>query len=183
MFSTPASLLERLRQPDEVSAWDRFAELYAPLLFHWARRFGQQDSDAADLVQDVFLLLLKSLPDFDYDPARSFHGWLKTVFLNRLRSRRRGPAVAGLDGTGFEPADEVPTDFDDPEYRDYLIRQAFRLIEREFAPLHQQVFRAYVLEEQAPEAVAAAAGLSIGTVYAIKSKVLTRLRQELRDLL
>ena len=53
MFATPASLLDRLRQPEQATAWDRFVELYTPLLFHWAQRLGQQDSDCADLVQDV----------------------------------------------------------------------------------------------------------------------------------
>jgi RNA polymerase sigma-70 factor (ECF subfamily) len=57
MFTTPESLLYRLKKPEEATAWSRFVELYSPLLFHWARRLGQQDSDCADLVQDVFLIL------------------------------------------------------------------------------------------------------------------------------
>ena len=65
----------------------------------------------------------------------------------------------------------------------FLIRQAFRLIEGEFSLLQQQVFRAYVLEEQPPEKVAEAMGLSPGTVYGIKSKILSRLRQELHQIL
>src|SRR5688572_11629271 len=89
MLSTPASLLDRLRKPNELAAWDRFVELYSPLLFHWGKRLGQQDSDAADLVQDAFLLLWRKLPEFEYDPARSFHAWLKTLFLNRARQRLR----------------------------------------------------------------------------------------------
>src|SRR5579871_5497349 len=34
---TPASLLERLRQPEGPAAWERFVFLYTPLLCHWAR--------------------------------------------------------------------------------------------------------------------------------------------------
>ena len=53
MDSTSASLLERLRHPEQQTAWTRFVQLYTPMLFHWARRLGLQDDDAADLVQDI----------------------------------------------------------------------------------------------------------------------------------
>src|SRR5262249_4546994 len=147
-----------------ITAWDRFVELYTPLLFHWARRLGLQDSDCADLVQDVFLLLWRKLPQFQYDPARSFHAWLKTLFLNRHRSRqrRRGPIPIALGASDL--ADAAAPRLEDGEDSRYLIRQAFRLIEREFSALHQQAFRAYVLEEQPPDKVALDLGLSPGTV-------------------
>jgi RNA polymerase sigma-70 factor (ECF subfamily) len=183
MIATPASLLDRLRSPGEATAWDRFVELYTPLLFHWARRLGLQQSDAADLVQDVFLILWRKMPEFQYDSGRSFHAWLKTLFLNphRSRQRQRGPIVIETDGA--EPAVEAVEPLADAEYERYLIRQAFRLIERECSTLHQMVFRAYVIEERDPIEVARQLGVSPGTVYAIKSKVLSRLRQELKHLL
>lgn len=37
---TPGSLLERLRQPGDEEAWQRFVRLYTPLLIHWAGRVG-----------------------------------------------------------------------------------------------------------------------------------------------
>ena len=83
MFMTPASLLFRLRAPEATTAWGRFVDLYTPLLFHWAQQLGQQDSDCADLVQDVFLILWRNLPEFEYDSSKSLHAWLKTIFMNR----------------------------------------------------------------------------------------------------
>jgi RNA polymerase sigma-70 factor (ECF subfamily) len=82
MDKTPASLLHRLRQPNAVDAWPRFVELYTPLLYYWAKRLGLQQQDAADLVQDVFVLLVQKLPEFAYDRHKSFRGWLRTVTLN-----------------------------------------------------------------------------------------------------
>jgi RNA polymerase sigma-70 factor (ECF subfamily) len=67
MHTTPASLLERLRLPEERAAWSRLVQLYTPLLFYWARRAGLQDADAADVVQDVFAVLVQKLPTFAYD--------------------------------------------------------------------------------------------------------------------
>ena len=79
MNTTSFSLLERLRQPSDSAAWDRFVELYTPLLFYWGRRAGLQSADAADLVQDVFEVLLRKLPEFQYDRQKSFRSWLRTV--------------------------------------------------------------------------------------------------------
>src|SRR5688500_1099737 len=98
MHTTPVSLLERLRRPAEAEAWEGFVELYTPLLFHWARDAGLQESDASDLVQDVFAALVAKMPDFVYDPRKSFRSWLRTVTLNRwrdkMKQRSRQPVVA-----------------------------------------------------------------------------------------
>src|SRR5215471_17178576 len=94
MASTPVSLLERLRRPDDVAAWSRFVRLYAPLLFDWARGTGLQEADAADLVQDVFGVLVEQMPHFQYRPGGSFRAWLRTVLLNRWRELQRKRRVA-----------------------------------------------------------------------------------------
>ena len=51
MYTTSSGLLERLCQPQEQSAWERFGKLYTPLLFQWADRLDVHDPEAADLVQ------------------------------------------------------------------------------------------------------------------------------------
>src|ERR1043165_3969943 len=89
MYTTSASLLERLRHRDQEQAWARFVELYSPLLLYWARRAGVQQQDAADLVQDVFTTLLQKLPEFTYDCNQNFRGWLRTIAMNRWRNLMR----------------------------------------------------------------------------------------------
>ena len=88
MLSTPASLLERLRRPEPGQAWEQFVRMYTPLLCQWARRLGLQDHDVADLVQDVMVRLHQKLPEFVYDPAKSFRAWLRTVLINQWRNQR-----------------------------------------------------------------------------------------------
>jgi len=85
MHTTPPSLLEQVRRSDDIQAWRRFVDLYTPLLFHWARRVGLREPDAADLVQDIFVLLVKKLPDFQYDRNKGFRAWLRTVALKGCR--------------------------------------------------------------------------------------------------
>jgi DNA-directed RNA polymerase specialized sigma24 family protein len=48
------------------------------------------DADAADLVQDVLVTLVQTLPTFRYDATRGkFRQWLRTLLLNKLRQRKR----------------------------------------------------------------------------------------------
>src|SRR5882724_11404243 len=89
MDATPLSLLQRLQRSATADDWARFVRLCTPLLFTWARRTGLQEADAADLVQDVFTLLLVKLPTFRHQVAGSFRGWLRTVTLNKCRERGR----------------------------------------------------------------------------------------------
>src|SRR5690348_17125338 len=50
---TRASLLVRIRDGRDTEAWQQFIQLYAPLVYGFARRRGLQDADAADLMQEV----------------------------------------------------------------------------------------------------------------------------------
>jgi len=88
MNSTSVNLLKRLREPEAEPAWQRFVELYAPLIFYWARQKGLSADDASDLLQDVLATLLTKLPEFQLDPDRRFRGWLRTVTVNRVTAKR-----------------------------------------------------------------------------------------------
>jgi DNA-directed RNA polymerase specialized sigma24 family protein len=50
-------------------AWQRFADLYVPLVYDWMRRAGLRPSDALDVTQNVFLSVARSQGGFA--PAQS----------------------------------------------------------------------------------------------------------------
>lgn len=184
--STPISLLDKLCRQPAPADWERLVQLYTPLLYTWARRYGLSRADAPDLVQEMFLLLATRLRDFQYDPRRSFRGWLRTVFLNKLREQRRKRNVL----VGAEPLDpeHAPTEDDvtawiETEYRQELIRQAFRLLRVEFTePVWQACFETAVNGRPVAD-VGRELGMSADAVYQARSRVLRRLRQELHGLL
>jgi RNA polymerase sigma-70 factor (ECF subfamily) len=186
MDTTPVSLLERLRQPNAEAVWVRFVELYTPLLFHWARQRGLQESDAADLVQDVFALLVRKLPEFTYDPRKSFRSWLRTVTLNRWREiqrRRPVPVVADSDALAEVAAPDDDEAFWERQYREQLVRRVLQFMQSEFQPLTWKAcWECIVADRPAPE-VAAELGMTPGAVRAAKFRVVCRLRQELKGLL
>jgi RNA polymerase sigma-70 factor, ECF subfamily len=187
MRSTPVSLLERLRRPDEQAAWERFVHLYTPLLCHWARRLGLQGPEAADLVQDVFTLLVQKLPEFHYEPGKRFRGWLWTVTVNRCRETlRRQPALVVPEDPDVLSRVAVPDTTEavaDEEYRQYLTRRALELMRAEFQPATWKAFWECVVNERPAAEVAQELGLTENAVYLAKGRVLRRLRHELEGLL
>jgi RNA polymerase sigma-70 factor (ECF subfamily) len=185
MEPTSASLLERLRQPDEPAAWGRFVSLYTPLIYSWGRQVGLQESDAADLVQDVLLALLQALPSFTYDRHRSFRGWLRTIALNKWRDARRRQGRVLLPGDGvlacaIDP--EEPEAFGEAEYRQQLTSRALQVMQSDFQPATWKAFWEQVVVGRPADEVGAELGLSRGAVYAARFRVLDRLRRELAGL-
>jgi RNA polymerase sigma-70 factor (ECF subfamily) len=182
---TPISLLERVRRPDDQAAWAQFVHLFTPLLYGWARQKCLSEAAAADLVQDVFLVLVQQLPSFQYQPGGSFRAWLRTVLLNRWRTlqRRRQPQALGPEQLDELTAPADPESPGEAEERRQLIARALTLVEREVEPVMWQAFRRYVLLGEKPAAVAAALDVSVNCVYLAKSRVLQRLRGLLAGLL
>lgn len=186
MYETSASLLERLRHPNEQAAWERFVRLYTPLLYHWTCRLWMPEQDAADLVQDVFALLLQKLPQFRYEPQKSFRAWLHTVVLNKWRDHQRRRALAPAAATDGVLADleapELANTFEETEYRQYLVRRALELMQSEFQPTTWKVCWEHAVNGKPAAEVALQLGISADSVYAATSRVLRRLRQDLDGL-
>jgi RNA polymerase sigma-70 factor, ECF subfamily len=184
MQSTPLTLLERLRQAPDDAAWRRLVQLYTPLLFHWARRAGESEHDAADLVQDVFVILVKTLPLFQLQPGGHFRAWLRTITLNKLRERKRRDALARQVPLGAEPAlpDDVEAFWED-EYRGELTRRALQLMQSDFAPTTWQACWEHTAKGRPAAEVGRELGISENAVYIARCRVLRRLRQELAGLL
>jgi RNA polymerase sigma-70 factor (ECF subfamily) len=186
MHTTPASLLERLRQPNQQAAWARFVALYTPLLYHWARRVGLPSPQAGDLVQEVLLLLVRKLPELTYDPRKSFRGWLRTVTLNKWREGLRRNA-GRVEVNGVDLSDQAGPDLirelQDAEYHAYVARRALTLMQAEFQPTTWKACWEQVVHGRTAAEVAAELGITEAAAHVAKSRVLRRLRQELRGLL
>lgn len=187
MDSTSESLLLRLRTGRDQNAWTTFVELYTPLIFYWARKTGLQTNDAADLVQDVLTLAFQKLPSFKYDAEKSFRGWLRTVTLNRFREKLRKKSIGAAVATQSvlasiaQPGQAESTW--DLNYQQALIRQANQLLKSEFQPATWTALQNFIFNGQSAAEAAKENGLSIWTVYAAKSRFMSRLREILEGLL
>jgi RNA polymerase sigma-70 factor (ECF subfamily) len=177
------SLLDRLRREGGRQDWERFVDLYGPLLRYWARRLLPPD-EAADLIQDVLLVVMQKLPSFKGEENRTFLAWLRAVMLNRCRDLGRRAAVRPehLDGAAldaFAGADLVEVDASDA--RNFLIRRALQIMQSDFAPTTWRACWESVAAGRPAAEVAAELGVSIDVVYAATYRVIKRLRSELGD--
>jgi RNA polymerase sigma-70 factor (ECF subfamily) len=95
---TTAILIRHLREhPDDDAAWVRFVDRYGPSILGWCRAWGVQHADAQELTQIVLVELVDKLRKLNYDPSRSFRGWLRKLTRNVwARSlRKKWPVVPG----------------------------------------------------------------------------------------
>lgn len=187
MNSTPVSLLQRLRGSSDQDAWQRFVQLYAPLVYHCASRAGLGSEDVNDVVQEVLITLVRRMPGFDYDPTRSFRGWLRVITKNHIRNRLKSLAQRPqlLDGQSLEtlasPEDLIA--FDDHEYQQHIVQRAMEIMQADFQPTTWKACWEHVVSDRPASEVAQELGITIGAVYAAKFRVLGRLRSELDGLL
>lgn len=187
MNSTSLSLLHRLKQPEEPEAWQRFVDLYAPLIFRWVRQRGITGTETADLVQEVLAVLVKKLPEFQYNPQHRFRSWLKTVTVNKANDyyRQKGKQPANVSNATLNDFEQLhePDPFEEAEYRSYVAHRALKLMRSEFREEDWQACWQQVVEGRNANEVAQNLGLSVNSVYLAKSRILGRLRTELADLL
>ena len=188
---TRASLLVRLRDPDDVDAWTEFVRLYASVIYGFARKRGLQDADAADLMQEVLRSVAAAVGRLDYDPRKgTFRGWLYSITRNKvynfLEGRRRHPRGTG-DSNAHQrleehPGREADADDWDQEYDRKAFAWAADRVRGEFQPSTWQAFWQTAVDGQAAKDVGHELGLSPGAVYVAKSRVLARLKEEIRQL-
>ncbi len=183
---TRASLLLRLRDPQDEEAWRQFVDLYAPLVYGYARKQGLQDADAADLTQQVLGAVVGAVGRLDYDPKRgAFRNWLFTIARHKLANWNAacGNKMRGSGDTRTQQFLERCPDRDDAEavweieWQRSLFAWACEEVRRQVAEKTWQAFWLTAMEDQPGKQVASKLGLSVGAVYLARKRVLARLRE------
>lgn len=190
---TRATLLIRLKDIDDAEAWSEFVQLYGPVVYGFARKRGLQDSDAADMVQEVLRSVARNAHRMEYDPKRgTFRGWLYTVTRNKiynfLSAQKRQQRGAG-DVSSQERLEAVADPKNDTEavweleYQRRLSSKAMDRVKHEFQPATWQAFWGTAVEGRAASEVGESLKMTSGAVYVAKSRVLARLRDEVQKLM
>ena len=192
MDETRSSLLIRAQAGDE-GAWEDLCELYRPLIVGWLRRQAVPDGEVDDLVQEIFLAVVRGLPSFSHSGRRgAFRAWLRTIAANYCcdywKSPARRAAAPGDDAAAatlalLEDPDSPLNRYWDEEHDRYVLRCLLELAELEFEPTTVRAFRRVALEGASGSEAAGELGLSPAAVYAARSRVLRRLRELAEGLL
>jgi RNA polymerase sigma factor (sigma-70 family) len=112
-----AFLQQRLQKlaPDAVltHAWEGFYRTYTSILQRMAAEFHLDAAESEDLVQEVWMLVIAHLSEFDWQPhGGGLRGWLYTLVrnkaLNLIRQKVRRPVRLAGDGEMHAVADRTP---------------------------------------------------------------------------
>jgi RNA polymerase sigma-70 factor, ECF subfamily len=192
MNVTSVSLLERLKyaRPD-ASDWNRLQGIYLPLIERWLGRVPGLGDEAADLAQDVFVVMVRELPRFERQREGSFRAWLRRVTVNKVRSHRKrrnrqlllaiDPAEKFLERLA-DPGGDLAREWDQ-EHDRHVFQKLLGIVESDFNATTFEAFRRFALDDVPAARVAAELGLSVNAVLQAKSRVLRRLREEAGEFL
>ena len=178
---TRVTLLARLRGRRDDHAWADFDARYAGLIRSIAGSLGLRGEAADDLVQDVRIALLRSMPRFRYDRERgSFRGYLHTIVRRTAwrRWRRAAREQAALRSLAAD-RDAWTEQFEaawEAGWQRRRLAEGMAAIEHEFSPRDRAVFAAYAVSGRAADDVADEFGVSVNQVHQVRSRVVRRLR-------
>ncbi len=179
-MDTSVSWLGRLAASPTAADWQRLVDAYGPLLAAWAGRAGVPAADRDDLVQEVLVVVVRRVGEFEHRGPGAFRAWLRCIVANHVRALFRARRVAAwvdLDQLGRD--DTTLARAWDREHDEYLAARAVRLVQGDFAPATWLAFHRQVVGGRSAGEAAAEAGLSLNAAILAKSRVLKRLQAEL----
>ena len=186
---TRATLILRLRNADDVAAWDEFVMVYGPVIYRAARRRGLQPADAEDVVQQVLLKVAESVTNWLERSQRGpFRAWLLTIARNEavnlltLRATRRlgEDGEAALQKMRALPVYGEISALIELEYERAVFRWAADCVKQDVA---RHTWRAFWLTHvnglSIPEA-AKKLNTRPGNIHFARSRVMARIKELVR---
>ncbi len=181
---TRHSLLRRLHDRADATAWSEFCTIYEPVIYRFAKRFHLQDADAREVSQEVLLLVSRKVEAFDTQANGRFRGWLaklaRHATIDLLRKRRERP-VGGSDL--FRIMKEIPKlEIESSatflsEARHQQFHWAADQVRLSSVPGTWRAFWMTAIENVPAIEVARRLEMSVGAVYVARCRTLARIKQ------
>ncbi len=168
MASDERDLVARCLARDE-HAYRELVRRYQRPVLNLAWRITGDAEEAAEVTQETFLRVLRSLQT--YDPERPLRSWLfkiaANLALDSLRRRKRRPvSLEGLtDEEGHPPPEAVDTGpAPDAGMREKWSRERFDAMVRGLPEHYQAILHLRYREELSYDEIADTLGIPLGTV-------------------
>ena len=188
---TRESLLMQLQVGEDPNAWREFVSIYRPIIYRMARRRGMQDADAQDLVQQVLVSVSNAIEHWERrDESIRFRHWLRRVTRNAIYNvLTRTPLDRAAGGTSIQQRlDQEPNercDFDREvslEHRREVYLRAANIVRSRVTKETWEIFQMSVVHGIPVEQVSESVGKSVGTVYAARGRVMSKLRNIVEEI-
>jgi RNA polymerase sigma-70 factor (ECF subfamily) len=185
MEPTRSSLLQNLRDFGDAQAWGEFLLQYEGFLLRFVRRLGIRSDDAPDVVQDVMLKLVKSLPRFTYDRSKGrFRDYLRQVtrsaiadWVNR-NSKRREVGVAAEILANLEGRPDTETHWDEC-FENSALEVVHARVRGTSNPIPWDCYVRHIVKGQSADEVSKVLDLTTNQVYVYSSRLKAKVRREL----
>lgn len=188
--STNVSLLSRIRDRADSSAWREFDRRYRELMLRYCRRRGMSQVDAEDVVQATLTGLSESLPRFTYDPNRGrFRDYLCRCVRNEIFRWTARPQVAArplYNNEGrpiVEPPDAAASGADttwEEEWVAHHYRRALEVIRKSFDARNVELFDRSIAGASV-ELLASEFGVSVQTIYKARKRIRERMEELINE--
>ncbi|MDB5389858.1 MAG: polymerase sigma factor [Planctomycetaceae bacterium] len=186
---TRPSLIVRLKDQRNEPAWTEFVCAYEPFLMQLVRRQGTPERHTQDVTQQLLLAIARSVENWTDDGQEaSFRRWLSRVARHVVikfmtRERRQ---IAGQGGTDFldllEQAPDLVADAAQTrQYEHELIVWAAEQVRGDFHEASWKAFWATQIEGRNVAEVAVELGVSPGSIYMSRSRILARIRAKIEE--
>lgn len=192
-LATSPTLLVRLREVDDEDAWERFYDLYSPLILGFSRQQGCSAAQANDVLQETMMCAMRVLSSFAYDPARGqFRSYLLRIVDSRIKDAyRRSKRLCLLgDDSAAEDAVDVLADSSvealgerwDRLWDQNVLLHALARVRKRVNRRTYRSFELSVLQGRPVEDVCREVGVNANTVYQHRARVAGMLRTEVSRL-
>ncbi len=187
---TLSSMLLAGVQQMDPEGWSRLVNTFGPIVYGWCRSSGVPESNAADLVQEIFTSVARGIGNFQREkPVGSFRSWLATITRNRVRDyfRRQAKYQQAQGGTEAwerlqQHADSLDSSISADAIESPLVRRVVESVRAEFEPATWQAFWMTTVAGKQASEVAETVGISVASVYQAKSRILRRLRARMSEI-
>jgi RNA polymerase sigma-70 factor (ECF subfamily) len=171
-------------QKFDPHSWDRLVSVYGPRIRHWCRVRGLKPDATADVEQDTWLSVARSLPAFSGTPgAGAFRAWLKVIVSRRIadhyrRTADQPQALGGssvhemLQAISFLTGANEASSASGPEK--WLSQ--INLAKSQHSDKAWEIFSRCLIDGHTTESVAQEFGVTPANVRQIRSRILKTLR-------
>ncbi len=179
----------------ELAAWEDFFTTYNEILRRFVLSLGWEDIEFDDLMQDVWLDVIRLLPSFDYDPAKGgFRRWLYRIVRSKAidqirRHRARSANLPSATPTTdlwvqiSDPASIDPADGLERKLEEQLVHWAIEQLRNQATTQEFEIFQLCQIQGQARQQAAVQLGLSAEATRACLYRVRTRFRSILASVI
>jgi RNA polymerase sigma factor (sigma-70 family) len=163
--------------------WRQFDAIYRPMLLAYLRKQGLKESEASDVVQDIFVKLLGKIHTYDCSKCR-FRTWLFTVanhafidYLRRQASRNKAMEGWKLQMLRANPSDSVKLEQQWARiHREKILAHALRSVRGRVPSEAWTCFEQRLLRDRPGAEIATDLGIDPNLVYVNACRVMKLVR-------